>query len=391
MSKDRPSVFIINRSFWPVYPVIGEALMRLAEQLASRVTVGVVLQDHADIRSHLAGSGRGVGVDFYPCKAWSVSGSSIPRRILDAVWFMGCVFLLLLRKRPDCVYISTDPPVILPFVVMLYCRLFRARYIYHLQDIHPEATNVVVKVNPLAFRLFRSMDGVTLRHADRLITITDEMAEALKQRSGTQTDILSLPNPSVPFEAVVQGGERKNGFVFCGNAGRLQRIPLLMDAIALYYERGGKLPFVFAGAGIYANALTQLASKYPGVRYCGFISSTQAAQLSIDYTWSLLPIEDEVTRYAFPSKTSSYVHANAMIAAICGSETSVAQWVGNHRLGVVIAPTVEAVCRFFSDVESGRFDPAGFDMDRKALKVSLEPEVFVERLRGLVVEVLDGT
>ncbi len=28
----RLDLVIINRSFWPVYPVIGEALMRFAEQ-----------------------------------------------------------------------------------------------------------------------------------------------------------------------------------------------------------------------------------------------------------------------------------------------------------------------------------------------------------------------
>jgi len=32
---ERYDFLIINRSFWPIYPVIGEGLLRLAEKLAS--------------------------------------------------------------------------------------------------------------------------------------------------------------------------------------------------------------------------------------------------------------------------------------------------------------------------------------------------------------------
>lgn len=51
---------IVNRSFWPVYPVIGEALLRFSEQAAANnVSVSVILQDHADIRSRLTEENRG--------------------------------------------------------------------------------------------------------------------------------------------------------------------------------------------------------------------------------------------------------------------------------------------------------------------------------------------
>ena len=57
---------IINRSFWPIYPVIGEALLRFAEERVKNQIVGVILQDHAGIRKHLKEKKRGNGVNFYP-------------------------------------------------------------------------------------------------------------------------------------------------------------------------------------------------------------------------------------------------------------------------------------------------------------------------------------
>ncbi|SUD59728.1 putative glycosyl transferase [Ectopseudomonas oleovorans] len=385
----RLDLAIINRSFWPVYPVIGEALMRFAEQQAKTQKVGVILQNHADIRAQLLKHQRGEQVGFYPAYAFSVSGSSILRRAMDAVFFMLWVFLVLLIKRPRKVYVSTDPPVLVPFIVMLYCAIFRAQYVYHLQDIHPEAANVVIPVKPWLFRILRWLDSVTMRRANLLITITQEMADQLRFRSGTQSSIAVLANPSVSFDQVKLPEHKTLGFTFCGNAGRLQRIPLLIQAIERYCQQGGTLPFVFAGAGVYAADLEKLAQQHSNVTYKGLVSASDAAQLNADYTWALLPIEDEVTRYAFPSKSSSYVFSGALIAAVCGNETSVAKWVTDNRLGVVVAPEVDAVCQFFFNVERGQYDAEAFNYERGELKQSLGFDAFLQKLTGVVID-MDG-
>lgn len=385
----RLDLAIINRSFWPVYPVIGEALMRFAEQQAKTQKVGVILQDHADIRAQLLKHQRGEQVSFYPAYAFSVSGSSILRRAMDAVFFMLWVFLVLLVKRPRKVYVSTDPPVLVPFIVMLYCAIFRAKYIYQLQDIHPEAANVVIPVKPKLYRLLLWLDSVTMRQASLILPITDEMAEQVRLRSATNSPISLLPMPSVSFDDVDTTHDKVIGFSFCGNAGRLQRIPLLIKAIEQYCQQGGSLPFVFAGAGVYAADLERLAQQYSNVTYRGLVSASDAAQLNADYTWALLPIEDEVTRYAFPSKSSSYVFSGALIAAVCGNETSVAKWVTDNQLGVVVAPEVDALCQFFFNVERGQYDAEAFDYERGELKQSLGFDAFVQKLTDLVVNI-DG-
>ncbi len=382
----RLDLAIINRSFWPVYPVIGEALMRFAEQQAKTQRVGVILQDHADIRAQLLKHQRGEHVSFYPAHAFSVSGSSILRRAMDAVFFMFWVFTVLLLKRPKKVYVSTDPPVLVPFIVMLYCAIFRTQYVYHLQDIHPEAANVVIPVKPWLFSILRWMDSITIRRAERLITITAEMVDQIRLLSDSKAVISVISNPSVSFDHIDLSKKKILGFTFCGNAGRLQRIPLLIKAIDQYCQQGGTLPFVFAGAGVYAADLEQLAQQHSNVTYKGLVSASDAAQLNADYTWALLPIEDEVTRYAFPSKSSSYVFSGALIAAVCGNETSVSKWVTDTRLGVVVAPEVDALCQFFFDVENGQHGAESFDFERKELKQSLGFDAFLQKLNDLVVE-----
>ncbi len=384
MGFKKADLAIINRSFWPIYPVIGEALLRFAEKQAKAKDVRVIIQDHADTRVQLKNQGRGDRVQFYLCKAWSVSGSGVLRRVADAIFFMVWVFAMLLRARPRKVYVSTDPPVLIPFIVMVYSKLFDAEYIYHLQDIHPEAANVVIPVNKWLFGALRWLDSLVMRHANLIITITEEMAQEVRTRSATVAPISVVSNPAVSFDGVVMPADKKAGFTFCGNAGRLQRIPLLIDAISAYIESGGTLPFIFAGGGVFAKALEQLSNNYVNVTYLGQIPAAEAAQLNADYQWALLPIEDGVTRFAFPSKSSSYVFSGAYVAAICGDQTSVASWVQTNALGVVIEPDVESLCSFFRQVERYEIDDSLFDQQRLDLKQRLSFGCFISQLEQLM-------
>lgn len=378
---------IVNRSFWPVYPVIGEALLRFAEQAAANnVSVSVILQDHADIRSRLTEENRGKGVCFFPVKAWTSSSSSVLARIADAIFFMLWVLCTLLRLRPNKVYVSTDPPVVVPFIVMVYCKVFRADYIYHLQDIHPEAADVVVPVQRWIFKLLRWADVLVMKNATQLITITEQMAEYIHVRSSTQAPIHVLENPAVSFDSIELKERKLPGFSFCGNAGRLQRIPLLIDAIEKYLSSGGSLKFAFAGGGVYSGQLRALSEKYENVDYHGLVSARDAAQINVDYEWAILPIADEVTQFAFPSKSSSYVFSGAKILAISGRETSVSRWVLDNNLGVAVPPDIDAVVSAFQEVERSNYASLKIDMERERLKKTLHFDSFIFRLGSIVLE-----
>lgn len=380
-------VAIINRSFWPIYPVIGEALLRFAEGAANQGhSVSVIMQDHSGIKSRLAEAGRGKGVRFYPAKAFTTSASGVLLRACEAFFFMFWVLAVLLWVRPSKVYVSTDPPVVVPFIVMLYSRLFGAEYIYHLQDIHPEAANVVIPVNKWVYKILLKMDVLSMRKAKCLITITEQMAAEIRSRSGTTVPVHVLDNPAVSFEGINTTKPKVAGFSFCGNAGRLQRIPLMLEAIENYFERGGQLEFTFAGGGVYADRLQAFADKFPNFHYLGLVSPKEAAQVNANYTWALLPIEDDVTRFAFPSKSSSYVFSGANILAICGKQTGVAQWVQDNQVGLVVKPEVEAVVAAFFDIEKGLYHGVSDDASRESLKAKLRFEVFIEALGKIVLE-----
>lgn len=83
------------------------------------------------------------------------------------------------------------------------------------------------------------------------------------------------------------------------------------------------------------------------------IDAKKANELTLGYEWALLPIDDEVTKYAFPSKTSSYVSCGVKILSICSNHTSVSKWVLNNNYGVNSLPNVDDLVDVLFEIENG--------------------------------------
>jgi len=348
----RYDLAIINRSFWPKNQIIGESLLQLGENASDKGKDVVIITQHAGSLKKIAEKfGRGSDLLFRSCKSRSDSSTKLMFRIIDAVVFMLWVFWNLLVTRPKKIYVSTDPPLIVPFVVFIYSKISKASYVYHLQDIHPEAANIVVKLNPMLFSFLKKIDGLVIRHASSIITITQTMKDEIVTRSNTKSHIYLIDNPTASFERSTQ--LKIKGFIFSGNLGRLQRIPLLLKSIEKYKAKGGVLPFLFIGGGVFANEIQELSKKYTDIEYGGLVDAKKANELTLGYEWALLPIDDEVTKYAFPSKTSSYVSCGVKILSICSNHTSVAKWVLNNNYGVNSLPNVDDLVDVLFEIENG--------------------------------------
>ena len=85
-----------------------------------------------------------------------------------------------------------------------------------MQDIHPEATNVVVKINKSLFNLLKKIDNFTMTRASLLITLNEEMKIQILKRINIQKEISIIENPSIVFN-INEPLEKKRGFSFTGN------------------------------------------------------------------------------------------------------------------------------------------------------------------------------
>ena len=385
MSAKNEKIAIVSRSFWPENPAIGEALLLLAESLSKDAKPTVVTQVNKGFTKKLKNAGRGQDVKFVTLPALTDSSSPIVLRISELLLFTGFTFTSLIYHRPDKVYVATNPPVFTPLAVRWYCQLFDKKYVYHLQDIHPEITSIVTGKNNFLTRLLERIDTNTITKASTVITLTEQMQSYITKRTGKQLNIRLLSNPAVQDTNQTDNTrlERIKGFVYCGNAGRLQRIPLLHDSIKRYIQEGGKLPFVFAGGGVYSDAIQELADQYQSVSYLGVLPASEASNLLHQYSFGLMPIEDEVTKYAFPSKSSSYIFSGCQVITICGKNTSVAEWVLTNNLGYVADPNIESLVDLFHKLERNSSSELSVTDD---LLKELTPQSHADSLKSIITQ-----
>lgn len=385
MSIKKPTTAIVSRSFWPDNPAIGEALLLLAESLGEQSDSLVITQVSKSFPQLLKESSRGKNVIFSTLPSLTDSSSSIVLRIGELLLFTGFTFASLAWYRPDQVYVSTNPPVFTALAVRWYCTIFNKKYIYHLQDIHPEITSIVTGKRNVVTQLISHIDTKTIAKASSIITLTEQMKSYINKRAQRQLTIELLPNPSVQgAESEIKTNNRIKGFVYCGNAGRLQRIPLLLQAIERYANEGGSLPFIFAGGGIYSNDIEKLANKLDNVTYLGVLSANKASNLMHQYSYGLMPIEDEVTQYAFPSKSSSYLFSGCQVIAICGQQTSVANWVLENKVGYVSNPDIDSLVSLFHTLE--KRSTSNLILDKNMLE-SLTPQYHAKRLKDIIFNI----
>lgn len=372
---------IINRTFWPDNDVIGEALLSLAEKTSKNVSTYVVCLSTNNIKEKLLHNLRGSGIQFKVMKALTSSSSGLFFRILESFLFTFWTLICLFRIRPSKIYFSTDPPLIIPFTVFIYSKLFKCKYVYHLQDIHPEASNLIVNMNSIFYKLFISLDNMTINGASRIITLSQEMKDYIITRSDTNATIDLISNCAIECKNTIPI-KKDNEFIFCGNMGRLQLIPILIEAITEYFKRGGILKFTFIGAGINSNLISDLAKRNKKVTYLGQLSSQKASEYLSKKQWAILSIEDEVTKYAFPSKTSSYIINDCKILAICGENTSVANFINQLDLGMVSKPFKNEIIENFFKIEKK-------EIEYNQISVNYKKEITVDKFVNKIIDSIE--
>lgn len=323
------SIAIVNRDFGEHAGAIGIGLRRFAEYQASVSSVSIISTSKS---KDLIDLGKNSNIKLFLAKSLSSSGSSIAIRLFELIYFALFVMFSLIKSRPKIIYVSSNPPLIIPFFVFLFCYITKSKYIYHVQDIHPEATMLVLNMPKILEYFAKSMDRITLKNSDLVITLSEDMKKSLLKRYDC-LNIILLQNPAiVNKDNLIM--TKLNGAIFCGNAGRLQNIDILLEAIEIFLRNDNSdFFFGFVGGGVFSRRICSLSKKFKRFKYYGYVSAQEAIAICSEYKWALLPIRTEVLKYAYPSKIPTYISAGCKIVSITSRDTELAKEIHDNDIG----------------------------------------------------------
>lgn len=268
----------------------------------------------------------------------------------------------LLRRRYDVIMISTSPPIVSGMIVRLVAKLTGARFIYHCMDIHPEIGKISGDFkHPTVFSWLQRMDAATCRSAARVVVLSKDMAKAIRSRKGAELAKISIINNfSLPtfeqdsVEVPPEFAKRDGVFrvIFAGNIGRFQGLESFIDAMQKLSSRDD-IEFVFMGGGKSLKELQEYAEAIPNLKVRFFSHQPVVVAKAIISRADLCVVSllTDVVRYAFPSKTMTYLEEGRPLLVSVEADSDLAQTVQNQAIGLVVRPgDVDDIARAISQL-----------------------------------------
>ncbi len=348
-------IVLIHRYFWPDTPPYAHILRDIAMRLGETGHDVTVLTcqpsyNRSAVSRTAAREQLAPGVEV---RRWSV----LPDRRFTAVKAINlvlfCARLLIARRRLgkiDVVMAASTPPIGVAKVGQWFAHLSGARFLYHKQDIYPEVVTApgILRARRWA-SLLRWLDSRTDRAADRVVVLSEDMADTVAAR-GVKPDQIVVINNFDPWALddpadgdTVPSNEAGGTFrvVFAGNLGRFQNLETVMAAaIKLRDEEG--IAFHFFGDGALRAQLEQQVAigGFRNVHIHGYRPPAEVAKfLRTQADLGIVSLMPGVIRAAYPSKTLSYLRQGCPVLALVEADSALARTIDVAGAGFHAAPT----------------------------------------------------
>jgi len=350
MIGDTNAVLLIHRFFKPDSPPYAFILNDIREILEQRNMSVDVLSSQPSYKS----------VDQKYKLPWKVkeeNGSNVFRlpvfqlkneklsKLLNFIWFPFVAFcFILFGKKYQIVTVSTAPPVVLAFLVAMACKLRGFNLIYHCMDIHPEIGRISGEFkSKVIFKTLCWMDNYTCRTASKIIVLSKDMEMSLLNRNkALRLKIEVINNYDLSSEEALRHEfydvkDNKKRVIFAGNIGRFQNLDRFVLALKMNPPLDN-FELVFVGEGSALETLMDLAKGLEEqVRFISHQPVSVARQMIADADTAIVSLEKNVIRYAYPSKTMTYLAVGTPVLAMVETFSELSCFIQHNRLGRVVA------------------------------------------------------
>lgn len=345
-------VLAIHRYFWPDTPPYASILRKICSRWVEDGHDVEVLSTQPSYKADAENTkqAKDETVDGFKVHRMSLlpeSGGGL-FRALNAVLFVFRVFSYILsRRRYDVVMISTAPPVIGGLFACVAAKLIRAKFVYHCMDVHPEIGRISGEFrHPAIYTMLRWFDAWTCRNSNRVVVLSGDMGKAINSRPNSDGVAVSVINNfSLPdFDDVARNDlpsllKTKGKFrvIFAGNLGRFQGLEVFVDAMKSL-ANNQNIEFVFLGAGKAKESLQSRAAGLSNVMFIPHQPLSIAKHIISDADLCVVSLVPGVVRYAYPSKTMTYLQLGRPLLISVEMESALAKMVNEEAVGIVVEP-----------------------------------------------------
>jgi glycosyltransferase involved in cell wall biosynthesis len=348
MNGSNLRILAVHRYYWPDTPPYASMLRRIAGRWHEDGHCVDVLSSQPSYKTGIGNIKCADvecidGIKVERLKLPSESGRPLVR-VFNALRLALGVIWRALWRRYDVIMISTSPPVLGGVAVAFAAKLTKARFIYHCMDIHPEVGRVSGEFShPFVFSNLRKLDVWSCRKADPVIVLSEDMKRTLcERRGGNDCTIKVLNNFSLPVgnkctkPLPFEYSSSKLSILFAGNIGRFQGLESIVKALALLDEQIG-VELVLMGEGTAKVSLQKMVAELGvDVRFVDHQSVDIAMAAMQQADLGLVSLIPDIYRYAYPSKTMTYLEQGCPVLVAVEAESELAKDVEGNDYGFVV-------------------------------------------------------
>lgn len=297
-------------------------------------------------RPPLFASDRVNGVAVERCLLYVPSKPNTIKRILHELSFAVASSLRLLFLPAPCVYFVISPPLILGLCAAILCLLKGGRYIFHVQDLQPDASAALGMIGKGPFySCLKVLERLAYRNAALVTCISEQMRQKIIQEKISEKKVVVFPNWIAP-PARAAGwrehlGLKSDIFVvsYSGNLGFKQGLDSVIEAARLLCQRAD-IVFVIGGSGSQKQALMRLANEYnlKNVIFQDLLDDHMHTAMLCQTDVFVMPQKPGSGAIFFPSKLLKALSLGCPIVTNADSASSLHEATVKGEFGVIVPP-----------------------------------------------------
>jgi colanic acid biosynthesis glycosyl transferase WcaI len=274
--------------------------------------------------------------------------SAWKRIIHEGTFVLTSTLRVLSLDRPD-IYIIVSPPLLLGAAAWLVARFKRAPFVFHVQDLQPDAAVGLGMLKAGWFtRALYWLESFAYKKAARVSGISEEILDAFRRKGVPARKLILFPN-GVALPSLAEIPERgnfraKHGFtaneflaIYAGNLGVKQGLDILLDA-AKSLATGIRVVLCGDGAERVALEKSLRDRHLTNVTMLPLHFGRDYQELLVDADVSLITQQSGSGNAFFPSKLLITLAHSSPVVTVADDESALARAVVEGGFGRNVLP-----------------------------------------------------
>lgn len=370
-------ILVVGLNYWPEESGNPVFTVRRCEYLASRgheVTICTGFPYYPqwricdEYRGRLFARETHNGVTILRSYVYVPRRVTSARRIIHEASFVASSLARALgQKKPDLVLV-VSAPLGLAVPAFVLTRLWRVPYVFHVQDMQPDAAMDLGMLRPkLLFDFLYRLERFAYRKAALVSALTERMRQRIIAKGVpagkvvvfshcADQSLFSVP-PGAGGEVFRKQHDLGDRFVVLhsGNMGVKQGLEVAIEAARLSRD-DPRIVYLLVGDGVARPALVERASAFgvDNVRFLPLQPKEIFVEMLAAADVCLITERQSVADILFPGKTLAFLAAGRPMIASLGAYNEAADVVARSGAGLVVEPEdpralLDAIVRMRSD------------------------------------------